>query len=203
MSASPDPTPRRDATRAGGAALALAALVACSPGPAPPEAEPDCELELRSWVVAGWGRHLYLDCDCPEPHGDLSGRVEFTSVLLRPDREPGHEGRAVIARMTPGRVLGPILAEPRDRLEARYAAPVSVVRRLQEDAVFDTMYSLLGPNSNSALRAAMAGEGLALPRRVLESGAWWGEYPGVTMDPGPRLDHASWPMVGLEPPGGP
>ncbi|TVQ76096.1 MAG: hypothetical protein EA380_09270, partial [Phycisphaeraceae bacterium] len=43
----------------------------------------ECTIELRSWIVAGRGRHLYLDCHCPEPYEHLNTRIEYTKITLR------------------------------------------------------------------------------------------------------------------------
>lgn len=48
---------------------------------------PECTVELRSWIVLGRGRHLYLDCDCPEPFTHLNRRIEYTKITLRTDHD--------------------------------------------------------------------------------------------------------------------
>ncbi len=47
----------------------------------------ECEVQLRSWVVLGRGRHLYLDCLCPEPYDHLNTRIEYTKITLRTDHD--------------------------------------------------------------------------------------------------------------------
>ena len=51
-------------------------------------AEPEpilCRAELRSFIVAGKGRHLYLLIDCPPGFDDFDGRVEYTTAAMRRD----------------------------------------------------------------------------------------------------------------------
>lgn len=85
---------RSIATLAAALLLTLAACSEQSPQSARPHtpeplpaALPDieCTVELRSWIVAGRGRHLYLDCDCPDPYDHLNTRIEYTKITLRTD----------------------------------------------------------------------------------------------------------------------
>ncbi|MEO1130366.1 MAG: hypothetical protein AAFX05_11770 [Planctomycetota bacterium] len=174
---------------AGLAAVAVGGGVLSAPGP---RADASCALELRSWVVAGRGRHLYLQCECPEPHAHLSGRIEFTRASQRVDAQPTWpQPFDPIARMSPGVWLRPVLGSPRDRLEAQYRVGPAQAAALQQDRVFSRAYRLLGPNSNSAIREVMEQVGLMLPRRVVSSGSMLGVYPGVHMDPGEASPPAS------------
>ena len=52
---------------------------------APSLVQPNGTAELRSWIVAGRARHLYLQLICPPPVESLSGRIEYTSAALRRD----------------------------------------------------------------------------------------------------------------------
>ena len=191
-------------------------LVATRARPAPTPASPadttSCDLQLRSWIVAAQGRHLYLECDCPPPFDNLSGRVEFTSASLRSDYDPAaaaaliaadHAWTPRIARMSRDAHLGPppFITDPHDRLEQTYRVPASAVAILQEDRLFTLPYFLLGPNSNSAIRAVMEAAGIPLPQRVLASGGMLGDFPGIAQSPGPILPPDQWPAAAL--PGGP
>lgn len=81
------------------ASALLLTLAACSeqspqtnrtPAPEPPAAalhDIECTIELRSWIVAGRGRHLYLECDCPDPYDHLNTRIEYTKLTLRTDHD--------------------------------------------------------------------------------------------------------------------
>lgn len=167
-----------------------------------------CSAELRSWIVAGRGRHMYLQISAPEPFGELSGRIEFTSLALRQDYNPWSDTskQPRIGRMTPGRTLGPLGfgPAPDNRLEAKYAISVAQARALQRDRVFTEAYALLGANSSSGLRRAMEDAGLSLPDHVLRAGGALGEFPGVEFDPGPEIPTGNWGALGLNartPPG--
>lgn len=199
-----------------GALLALAALftaLALALGRSPvaeahsapaPDAERtvSCKAELRSWIVAGRGRHMYLQIAAPEPFRDLSGRIEFTTVALRRDYDPVTDttGQPRIGRMTPGRTLGPMGfgPAPDNRLEGKYDLTVAQARALQRDRIFTEVYALLGANSSSGLRKAMEDAGLALPEHVLRAGGALGEFPGVEFDPGPEIPRRDWAKFGLK-----
>jgi hypothetical protein len=185
------PTITAFALLAGLAAVAAGGGVLSAPQP---RLDTSCAVELRSWVVAGWGRHLYLQCECPPPHEHLSGRIEYTRASLRVDAAPTWPQRFdPIARMSPGVWLRPVLGSPRDRLEARYSVAPAQASELQRDRVFSRAYRLLGPNSNSAIRAVMEQVGLTLPMRVVSSGGVLGSYPGVHLDPGDAAPLAGGP----------
>lgn len=197
-------TSLRTATACSAASLALlAVLSACEPAAAPLAASTAlpvlCQVELRSWVVAGRGRHLYLTCDCPDGYEHLEDRIEFTSAALREDFEPSRatDGLFRIARMTPGRHLGPMLAPPDNRFEAAWTLPVSTIERLQRDRVFALEYRLLGPNSNSAMRAVLEDADIPLPDRIATSGGMLGEFPGMELSPGEELPPSLWPEAGI------
>lgn len=186
---------------------ALAIALGRSPGAHARTAEPEgergvmCTAELRSWIVAGRGRHMYLQIAAPEPFGELSGRIEFTSLALRKDYNPWADTsrQPRIGRMTPGRTLGPLAfgPSPDNRLEARYAISIAQARALQRDRVFTEVYALLGANSSSGLRRTMEDAGLTLPGHVLRAGGALGEFPGVEFDPGPEIPSEDWGALGL------
>lgn len=178
--------------------LAAMGAVLARPGPPPIL----CECEARSWVVALGRRHLYLDIRCPEPYGRLSGRVEFTESRLRSDYAvpPSPERRNRLAKMSRGSVLRPppFVTDMRDRAEGQsFLITPEQAECLQRDRVFRAQYILLGPNSNSALRAVAEGCGCPLPVRPLQSGGMMGEFPGIEMSPGPELAALEWAMFGL------
>lgn len=179
--------------------------------PTPPDpASVECSLELRSWRVIAQGRHLYLDCDCPEPFEFLNHRIEFTSASLRRDFDRAAASALLasdpawmpsIARMTRHAHLAPLVAEPDDRLECAYTVPASIVARLQTDRLFAGAYRLLGPNSNSALRTVLQEAGIPLPEHVLASGGVLGAFPGIEKNPGPSVPPDQWDNAAL--PSGP
>lgn len=190
------------------AALAGAMLVLAGLGRAPGRPIVG-EAELRSWVVAARGRHLYLDLVCRPPFRNLSGRIEFTTAALRRDYVPPRSARSAgpplpprVARMSRGAHLRPPpFSEPRDRLEYRYRVTLDQARELQRDRLFSAPYELLGPNSNAAMRAVLESAGLRLPRRVLDGAGVLGEFPGIDASVGPEIPPARWAEHGL--PGGP
>lgn len=152
-----------------------------------------CDCQLRSWVVAGRGRHLLAEITCPPGYEELSGVVEFTATALRED-SGDFTGAPLVARMTPGVRLTPTFGAPRpERIEADYRISVSQARCLMRDRVYSARYVLLGPNSNSAMRAALESCGLALPDSVLNRGGALDDFPGVRMDPGQVLPEGGRP----------
>lgn len=200
------------------AAATLATLALCNactqePTNAPVPAEPSATVELRSWRVAGQGRHLYLQIDAPTPFEHLRGRVEFTKISLRRDYTAPRSQRrrgvgatllgprfdaANLGRMSRGDHLLPVMpGDPADRLESDYTVTIDTARLLQQDLVFTAAYRLLGPNSNTGLRAAMERAGLELPARITDAGGPLGTFPGINADPGRPLDPALWSAVGL------
>lgn len=163
-----------------------------------------CEAELRSWIVAGRGRHLYLEIRCPPPHQRWSGRVEFTQVNLRRDydlkRALAQAPR--VGRMSRGmRLASPLGGQPGDRLEYRYRLTAEQARALQRDRLWMSEYRLLGSNSNRAMRAVLEEAGLRLPSRVLQGGGVLGEFPGIGAALGDEVPPRQWPAFGL--PSGP
>ncbi len=170
-----------------------------------PQAEPAtaaiCNGQLRSWIVAGRARHLYLELNCPPPHERLSGRVEFTSAALRRDYDAASDrsGPARLARMTPGRPLAPpsFSPPPDGRLEATYRLTPDQAAALQRDRVFDAPYVLLCTNSNAALRRVMESSGLTMPPRVLAGAGVTGEFPGIDCDPGNEVSLEQWTHYGI------
>ena len=183
-------------------ACAMWALGSCTRAESPPQskAKPvECDVELRSWVVAGRGRHLYLECDCPDGYERFEDRIEFTSAALRWDFDGSRVADAVhrIARMTRGAHLHPVMHEPDGRLEARWRLDIETVERLQADRVFAREYRLLGPNSNSGMRWVAEHCGVTLPQHVLSGGGMLGEFPGIEMDPGAEVPQSLWESVGV------
>ncbi|HBS29284.1 MAG TPA: hypothetical protein DEB06_07495 [Phycisphaerales bacterium] len=162
--------------------------------------EPVVRAELRSWVVAGRGRHLFLQIDAPSPHDALDGRVEFTSLALRRGYRARDDstGMPRVGRMTPGEVLRPVLGRaPDNRLEAVYTLSLGQAECLTRDRVFSAPYVLLGANSNAALRRTMESCGVGVPARVLRGAGPLGEFPGIDQDPGPEVPSDQWPALGL------
>lgn len=157
-----------------------------------------CRCELRSWIVAGRGRHMYLQIDCPDPYDDLDGVVEFANTSMRRDFDwwlaPGGAPRN--ARMEIGERVLPMIAQPQERLEAEYELSLAVARCLQRDRLFDSAYFILGPNSNSAMRAACDACDLALPEHVTGSFGIFGEFPGVDLSPGAEIPVERWTEYG-------
>lgn len=159
-----------------------------------------CDCELRSWVVAGKGRHLFLEVKCPDPIADLSDVVEYTSAALRVDyRAPEGGGAAAppIAKMTKGVRLGPAFGAPDNRLEASWRVDAAKAACLVRDRVFERAYFILGPNSNSGLRAACEACGLEMPESVLEERGPLGAFPGVGMTPGQEVAPEGWDQFGI------
>jgi hypothetical protein len=159
-----------------------------------------CHAELRSWVVLGRGRHLYLEVECPPPHESLSGRIEFTSVMIRDDYRYSRDasGQPRVGAMRGGRVVPPPFAGPPDnRLEAVYELTLEQVKQLGRDRVFETAYMLVGPNSNAAMRRVAEECGVALPPRVLGGFGLLGEFPGLDADVGAEVDPSEWGRFGV------
>ena len=189
--------------------LALGAAPGCAPPASvsqtdPPDAETPavtCSCELRSWVVAGRGRHLLLDIDCPEPFERLSGVVEFASTDFRKDFDWTLDplGMPRVARMTPGERIRPAFGEVGERVEARWDLSPETAACLQRDRVFTFAYFLIGPNSNSAMRATCEECGVTLPDAVLTSGGPLGVFPGVERSPGAEIPRDEWPAIGWRP----
>ncbi len=182
--------------------LALSGIALMAGTMARPSARVSCSCEVRSWIVAMGRRHLYIDVRCPEPYAHLSGRVEFTESRLRYDYDvPGPmERRNRLAKMARGSALRPppFVTDMRDRAEGpAFAITPAQAACLQTDRMYRAAYNLMGPNSNSALRAVAEGCGCSLPARVLQLGGFMGEFPGVEMSPGPELDSIEWAMFGL------
>lgn len=148
-------------------------------------------------------RHLYIDIRCPKPLEHLSGRVEFTEARLRRDYVTPDlpERRNRLARMGRGSILRPppFITDMRDRPEG---APIRITadqaRCLQRDRVWRAQYVLLGPNSNTGLRAAAQECNCPLPAHLTSAvGGFLGEFPGINLTPGPELPVAEWAIFGL------
>lgn len=189
------------------ALLALAccfAVASCSrSAPSSAAAEVKVKAELRSWVVVGRGRHLYLQIEAPPPNTDVSGRVEYTMVTLRSDYDPRADasGAPRLGRYRgPGHLRPPDFAPPPDnRLEATYILTIDQARCIQRDRIFEEPYILVGPNSNAGLRAAMESCGVPLPDRIKSSGGLLGEFPGIDFKAGDEIPRDQWRRYGLEP----
>ncbi|TVQ59972.1 MAG: hypothetical protein EA379_09260 [Phycisphaerales bacterium] len=189
-------------------ALSLVAVPACHEEPTPKHAaqaanvaeQPLVRVELRSWIVAGRGRHLYAVIDAPEPHEHLSTVVEFWDTTRR-DAYTLHgvesDVSARIAKYPRGKRIRPMLVEPDDRLEAVFQITPSAAYELQRDRIFEHRYLLLGPNSTSGLRAAFRAAGLDLPEHVLRGAGILGEFPGVDLHPGAEIPAERWADFGL------
>lgn len=159
-----------------------------------------CRAELRSFIVAGRGRHLYLLIDCPDEYDQYDGRVEYTSAAMRSDytAPTDRSGAARVAKMTAGRPLYPIIQNADDRFEAEFEITLDQAICLQQDRVFSERYALVGTNSSSGLRRVMEECGCEIPSRILNSGGVFGEFPGINKDPGRFLDRNLWPGFGIE-----
>ncbi|MCA9293535.1 MAG: hypothetical protein KDA20_06955 [Phycisphaerales bacterium] len=190
-----------------GATAMLSIAPACSrSASADTPQTPTCTAELRSWVVAGWGRHMYLQIDCPCEYDNLDGRVEYTSAAMRsdyvPPDDPEHAAR--VTRMQPGYHLQPMLRpgeQVQTRLEAVFTITVDQAKCLQRDRMFASQYALLGTNSSSGLRRAAEDCGCAIPPHVANAGGALGEFPGVNFDPGDEVPGTLWDQFGF--PAGP
>ena len=152
-----------------------------------------CECELSSWIIAGRARHLYLTIDCPEGFDELDGVVEFTDETARDDyvERRDDSGALVaprVARKPSYWVLRPYVDDPDERVEASWRITVEQARILQRDRIWETPYVLTGPNSNSAMVAALLEAGLTAPARVLEGGGIFGEFPGIEQAMGASID---------------
>lgn len=157
------------------AALALAVLLDRDGGRS-------VDVELRSWVVAGRGRHLYAQIHGP---WEVSGVVEYWSTAQR----QGWSGAgALIARMPEGQRIWPLMGPADNRLEASWRVTPRQAWELKRDRVFSRSYFLLGPNSSSGLRAALEDAGLRLPLRMRQNAGILGEFPGLGMSPGREVD---------------
>lgn len=160
---------------------------------------PLCRAELKSWVVAGRGRHLFLEISCPTPHEALSGLVEFASTALRRDFDwtLDPEGVARISRMEAGRRVLPAMAgPPDDRLEGVFEISIEQAECLLRDRVYASGFFILGPNSNSGMRAACESCEFMLPAHVRNGGGVLGEFPGMERSPGAEIPRSQWQTIG-------
>lgn len=196
-------TRRRSATIVLIAAGAVAVAIASGkrvPVPAAVQNEVMARAELRSWIVAWRGRHLYLEIIAPPGHESLSGRVEYTAAILRRDYRYTHDesGQPRVARMRGGNLRPPTFAgPPDDRLEAVYEITLEQARCLQRDRVFSEPYMLVGANSNAGLRRAMEECGLRLPERLLTGAGLFGEFPGIDQSVGDEIPSRWWALHGI------
>lgn len=177
--------------------LALVAVCFTLPACAPQDPRPKVRAELRSWVVAARGRHLFLEIFTGK--GTRPVRVEFGSTAQRPDYQPprGQAAAGRVSRMTPGAILQPIMGVPDNRLEAEYWLTPSQVESLTRDRVFTARYELVGKNSNAAMARALRDAGLTLPARVARGAGLLGEFPGIDLDVGSDIARSRWPDFGV------
>lgn len=192
------------------AAFWIFALGSCDNGGAPAEgdgggaliveAEAVCACELRSWVVAGRGRHMYLEIDCPEEFDHLDGVVEFGSAMQRSDWRGRWERERMprVAKINRGVRIEPVFVEADHRLEAKYAVTLEQAAELQRDRLWkNDAYRLLGPNSTSGMRRALGDAGLVLPERVLAEGRPFASFPGAEFELGEEAPAERWGEYGL------
>ncbi len=214
--AAPTHTPALALLATLGVAATLAALATTPATPpaqtAAPEPQPElqpepatCTVELRSWIVMGRGRHLFIDIDCPAPFNHLDGRVEYTTATFRQDYDPALDTTAAprLTRYDRDRRLFPPFAAPDNRLEAEYSVTTDQAHCLQLDRTFTTPYQLVGSNSNAGLRATLEDCGLQLPESLTtnEAGLPFADFPGINTPAGEQLPPEQWPDAGL--PAGP
>lgn len=185
--------------------VALASLWhACSFAPTAPEpprsTTSDCIVELSSWPVLGWGRHLVARVDCPEVTGRLPRVVEYGQAELRGDyvepHDPAFGNRIVRARAR----IGPPFGERRERREVIWDVSAEQCRRFLRPRLFSERYALTGPNSNSGLRAVIEDVGLQLPADIASGGGIVGRYPGIDLSPGVEVPTHRWSEYGLSTP---
>lgn len=159
-----------------------------------------CRVELRSFIVAGRGRHLYLLIDCPEGYDEFDGRVEYSTAAHRTDytAPTDRSGAARVAKMSAGHPLYPIIENADDRFEAEFEITLEQAICLQQDRVFSARYALLGTNSSSGLRGAVELCDCELPEQIVNAGGMFGDYPGIDHDPGRVIDRELWPAFGIE-----
>lgn len=185
-------------------AMALTSVLGATLWRGGPGARPTIRAELRSWVVAGRGRHLFLQIEAPAPNGGTMPRIEFTNASLRRDyrapSDPALGGR--VCRMNAGLPLHPVFGEADNRIEAVYWLTAHQFEELTRDRVWSAGYSLLGTNSNSGMARVLKDVGLSLPPRVRDGGGILGEFPGIDRDPGPEIQRSQWERYGIGAPGG-
>lgn len=166
---------------------------------APPEPVV-CRVEVRSFIVAGKGRHLYLLIDCPDGYDEYDGRVEYSTASHRSDYSAttDRSGQPRVAKMSAGKPLFPIIENADDRFETEFEVTLEQAICLQQDRVFGARYILMGTNSSSGLRRAVELCDCELPSRIVNAGGFFGDYPGIDQDPGRILDRELWPAFGIE-----
>lgn len=141
---------------------------------------------------------MLLDLDCPPPFHHLSGVVEFANTAFRPDFDWTIDPLGIprVARMTPGVRVRPIFPGTTERTEATFEISTRTAECLQRDRVYQLPYFILGPNSNSAIRAVCQSCGVTLPDAVLTRGGPLGDFPGVEQTPGDEVHTERWPSLG-------
>lgn len=132
------------------------------------------EAELRSWIVAGWGRHLRLDVGPGCGQGPASieytdgqpflGRPSIVSFVTEVPEARIRDGRAELADT---------------RLEARYRLGEQARECVRRGREYPNRYRLFGPNSSSGLRATLSACQLPLPRHVPGQGGALESFPGI------------------------
>jgi hypothetical protein len=180
--------------------LACLASITGLPACSKPDPRPTIRAELRSWVVAGRGRHLYLNIFSSNAN-NRPERIEFGSTAQRTDYTAPRDftKAARVSRMTPGVPLQPILSSPDNRLEAEYWLTEAQAKLLRRDRVFSAPYELTARNSNAAMARALKDAGLALPARVAQGAGLLGEFPGINLDPGKDIAPSRWTEYGIAP----
>lgn len=201
--------------------MLLAILASCdavrdpSQPPTNPTADaanlPLCTCHLKSWIVIGEARHLFIEIETPPEYAHLAGRVEFTNTTLRADylhpedrprwrRSAAALAPGLIGKMSRGHHLGPILRPPDgdigERTEATWPITPAQALILQRDRVWNASYILLGPNSNTAARAALESIDLELPESLIAE-AREGRFPGLLMSLDEALPSEDWARHGL------
>lgn len=205
--------------------MLLTILASCDaahdPAKPPPDRTADaanlplCTCHLKSWIVIGEARHLFIEIETPPEYAHLAGRVEFTNITLRADyhhpedypqwrRSAAALAPGLVGKMSRGHHLGPILRPPDgdigERTEATWPITPAQAAILQRDRVWQTPYVLLGPNSNTAARAALESIDLELPESLIAE-AREGRFPGLLMSLDEDLPREVWARHGL--PNGP
>lgn len=132
------------------------------------------DAELRSWIVAGWGRHIRLDVEPGCGQGGFS--VEYTDG----ERFLGRPSIVSFVTETPEARIRDGRAELADtRLEARYRLGPQARECVRRGREYPNRYRLFGPNSSSGLRATLSACQLPLPPHVPGQGGALESFPGV------------------------
>lgn len=163
---------------------------------APHQTQVQCTIpaELHSWRVFGNGRHLRLDSlgGC--------GTRPFSVEYLDANAILPQEGVIGLGNTDASRRILPPGGEPGpERIEAEYQLTVEAATCISMVRIYEHPYELLGPNSSSALRAAMTECGIPLPEHIPGRGGMLSSYPGVDHDAGPLILKTPPETLGLHP----